>query len=125
MADDLIALARRGIAAFNAHDVEGVEALTSDDVRIIPMRAALEDVSYAGPTAVREFFTELAEEWSSLEMDLDEYTQDGDRVTARGVLRATARASGVVVEMRVISSMRVRDGLVTEIKTVPEEPVGA
>lgn len=121
MADDLIPLAKRGIALFNAHDVEGVEALTSDDVRIIPMRAAVEDVSYEGPTAVREFFTEIAEEWSSLGLDLGEFTQDGDLVTSRGVLSATARASGVEVEMRVISSMRVRDGLITEIRTVPEE----
>ena len=119
--EDWIALAQRGIAAFNAHDVEGVEALTADDVRIIPMRAALEDVTYEGPGAVREFFTELAEEWSELGMDLGEFTQDGDRVIGRGVLRATARASGAVVEMRVISSMTVRDGLITEIRTVPEE----
>ena len=34
------ALAKRGIAAFNAHDVEGVEALALDDLRIVPIRAA-------------------------------------------------------------------------------------
>ncbi len=118
--EDWIPLAKRGIAAFNDQDVEQIEAITSDDLRIVPMRAALEDVSYEGPTAVRDFFRELGEEWSELGMALDEFTQDGDQVTGRGVLSATARASGATVEMRVVSSMRVRDGLITEIRTTPE-----
>ncbi len=39
---------------------------------------------------------------------------------SRGVLRATARASGAQVEMRVERTLTFRDGMVAEIRTVPE-----
>ena len=68
---------------------------------------------------MRRFLADLGQEWSKLEMDLDDYVEDGDRVTANGVLRGVARASGATVEMRVTSDCTFRDGLITEIRTVP------
>jgi hypothetical protein len=46
--------------------------------------------------------------------------EDGDRVVGRGFLRGTARSSAAHVEMRVTSTCVFRDGLVAEVRTLPD-----
>ena len=113
--------AKAGLDAFNRGDLDEIERLSTDDLRIVPMRAALEDIEYSGPRAVRDFWEEIANEWSELEMDMGEFSEEGERVVARGVLRGTARASGAKVEMRVTSTCTFRGELIAEIRTAPQE----
>ena len=87
----------------------------------MPLRAALEDVSYSGPHAIRDFWAETTMEWSARELDLEGFEEEGDRVVSRGFLRATARASGAAVEMRIVATCTFRDGLITEIRVLPEQ----
>jgi ketosteroid isomerase-like protein len=48
----------RGVDAFNRRDVEAFAALGTPDVEVVPMRAAVEAISYRGPEGVAQFFAE-------------------------------------------------------------------
>ena len=111
---------RRAVEAFNSGDPEPLREVCSPRVRIVPLRAALEDTSYEGPTAVDEFWEEAQQAWSEMRLDIDEIESEGDRVLVRGVFRGTARASGAPVEAPATFGFTFRDGLIEEIDTRAE-----
>ncbi|MCA1695963.1 MAG: hypothetical protein LC749_15250 [Actinobacteria bacterium] len=51
MSEENVAAVRKGIEAFNCHDVEAAQALCTEDFELVPMRGALEETSYSGPNA--------------------------------------------------------------------------
>ena len=115
-------LVRRAIEAFNSGDREPLREICSPRVRIVPLRAALEDTTYEGPTAVDQFWEAAHEAWSEMRMEIDEIESEGDRVLARGVFRGTARTSGAPVETPTTFGFTFRDGLIDEIETRAEGP---
>ena len=55
MSQENVELARRMIAWFNARDAEAAQAHSTDDVEIVPLRAAMEGTVYRGPEAFAAF----------------------------------------------------------------------
>jgi len=119
MPGESVELARQLIELFNAGDREGLKRITVDDPEIVPMRAALEGTVYRGRTALDDFWAAIDESWETVEMDIDEITEHGDRVLAVGRLRGRARETGMELESPMGWVAAVRDGKVASIRTYP------
>lgn len=109
----------RGVDAFNRRDVEAFAALGTPDVEVVPMRAAVEAISYRGPEGVAQFFAETDEIWDAISVELSERpTQVDDRtIYASGRLRGRGHDSGIDVDMEVAWVFRFRDGLISSSRT--------
>ena len=110
-------LVRRTFEAFNRGDPGAVQEMSSPSVRIVPLRAALEDTDYIGPNALQDFWADATSAWSEQQIEIEEIESAGNRAVARGMLRLTARGSGAPVETRAIWTFTFRDGLIEEIET--------
>ncbi len=55
MSQENVELTHRMVEWFNASDVDALQAHATDDVEIVPLRAALEDTVYRGPGAAAAF----------------------------------------------------------------------
>ena len=53
MSQENVELAHRIVEWFNARDVDALQAHSTDDLEIVPLRAAIEDTVYRGPGAAR------------------------------------------------------------------------
>jgi ketosteroid isomerase-like protein len=113
-------LVRRAFEAFNRGDLQALRLISSPNVRIVPLRAALEDTAYTGPDAIDDFWADATSAWSDQNVEIEEVESEGDRAVARGVLRSTARGSGAPVETRATWTFTFRDGLIEEIETRAE-----
>ena len=91
-------MARRLIELFNRRDLDGLKRISTADVEIVPLRAALEGTIYRGRDAIDDFSAALDESWESVEMDIDDVTLHGDRALAVGRLRGRARETGMEVD---------------------------
>ena len=110
-------MVRRAIEAFNVGDVEPLREICSEQLRVVPLRAALEDTTYEGPTAIDQFWEATRESWSEMRLEIAQFDTEGDRVLARGVFKGTARTSGAPVQTAATFVFTFRDGLVEEIHT--------
>ena len=91
---------RQAIAAFNDRDAGQFAALCTQDVEIVPMRAAMEDTVYRGRDAVARFFADSDQTWEHLNLEVEMIHELGDTVVLVGPLRARGRTSGAEVEQR-------------------------
>ena len=108
-------LVRRAFDAFNSGDPEALREITSPRLRIVPLRAELEDTAFEGPTAIDDFWAEAKRTWSEMRVDVETIEVTGDRAVARGVFRSTASASGAPVESAATWTVTFADGLIEEI----------
>src|SRR2546428_13112151 len=100
MSEENVDLARRMVEWFNAQDVEAAQAHSTDDVEIVPLRAALEDTTYRGPEAFASFRADNEEAWGELRFDAAALRDAGDRGLWVGHLFARARVTGADVTAR-------------------------
>jgi ketosteroid isomerase-like protein len=100
MSAETLELARRLVEWFNAGDAEALQAHSTDDVEIVPLRAAIEDTVYRGPGAAAAFAADSDESWEELRFDAEALRDSGDRVVAIGRLTARARGTGAEVTTR-------------------------
>ena len=78
---------RRGIDAYNRGDIEAMLELVDRDVTLVPVRALLEGGEYRGHDGVRRYFSDMEEDWSSRQIEIDEI---------RGMFAATGRSGNEV-----------------------------
>lgn len=77
-----------------------------------------------GADGVERLFAEFTETWSTLELtDILHFDSD-DGVAIHMRMRATARATGRLLDTRVGHFMMFRDGLISEINVFYLDPVG-
>jgi ketosteroid isomerase-like protein len=121
---DDVAAVRRAFEFFNVigADLDADNDLDPSDVfvdepEIVPFRAALEDVTYSGPTAVEDFWEASGESWSELHFDAERIQAMGTGVFAAGTLTGTSREGGAPVESKLAFAFWVRDGRVSRLAT--------
>jgi len=117
MSQEDLDLARRMIEWFNAQDTDAAQAHSTDDVEIVPLRAAMEDTIYRGPAAFAAFMADNEEAWEELHFDTEAVRQAGERVVAIGQLSARARVTGADVTARLGMVFEFRGGEVSKIRT--------
>src|SRR5437870_5121628 len=98
MSQENLETVRAFAEAFNAGDVDRMEALFTDTAEIAGLRAALEDTRYVGPDAVRRFWTDAIDVWEELHLDIEQIHSRDDTVIVRAMWHGRGRGSGVHVE---------------------------
>jgi ketosteroid isomerase-like protein len=112
---DLLALAQRGLEAFNTRDVDGLLALAREDVELVPFRAALHGQSYRGESGVRRWLADVAEDWDDWRVVDVQFRRSGDRVLTLGRICARSRATGMQVETPAGFVTEYRDGRIQRL----------
>jgi ketosteroid isomerase-like protein len=117
MPEERVEVARQLIELFNRGDREGLKEIITDDAEIVPLRAALEGTVYRGPNALDDFWAAIDESWETVEMDIDEISEHGDRVLAVGRLRGRARETGMELDSPMAWVATFDEGKVASIRT--------
>ena len=109
-------LLRAGYDAWNQDDCEAWLELLDPDVEI-HTSGAFPDLSpvYRGHMGAVKFWQQLREPWGVFRIEVEGFEEEGDCVAASIKFRATGVDSGVEVELRFGSGIRVRDGIATHI----------
>jgi ketosteroid isomerase-like protein len=84
--------------AFNRRDVDAVIEHFDEDVEAIPLRAAVEDISYRGHSGIRQFLAENAAIWHGFAVRIEEVRQVAESFVALGRMEGEGRVSGVKTE---------------------------
>ena len=117
MSEENVELARRLVEWFNAADVDALQAHSTDDVEIVPLRADIEGTVYRGPGAAAAFAADNDESWDELRFAAEALRDAGDRVVAIGQLSARARGTGAEVAARLAMLFEFRGGRLSKART--------
>ncbi len=82
---------------------------------IVPLRADLEGITFAGPDAPREFVAAARESWESLRFEVREIRRVGSVVFARVHLHARSREAAVEVDQDFGVVASFRDGRISRM----------
>lgn len=108
-----VELVRRGYAAWNRGDVEGVVAILDEDVEVHGHPRLPEPGPFRGRDAVRRWLTGLHGAWDSISIHPLAFAQVGDSVVVLAQITGRGRGSGVAVESGVDAHVwEVADGRV-------------
>jgi ketosteroid isomerase-like protein len=107
-------LYRRGLEAWNERDVERFLETVHPEFVLRSRLTDVEGTAYQGHAGVRQYFTDLAEAFNELRMEIEEIEERGDWVVVTLRLTGTGAASGAGLDVDVISAVRFRDGLVVQ-----------
>ena len=71
MSQENLELAHRLVEWFNAGDAEALQAHSTEDVEIVPLRAAIEDTVYWGRERLAAFAADSDESWEELRFEAE------------------------------------------------------
>ena len=117
MSQENVELARRVVEWFNAGDADALQAHSTADVEIVPLRAEIEDTVYRGSGAAASFMADTDESWEEIRFDAEALRDAGERVVAIGHLSARARGTGAQVGARMAMVWEFRGGQVSRART--------
>jgi ketosteroid isomerase-like protein len=102
--------------AWNHDDCEAWLRLLHPDIEI-HTSGAFPDLSpvYRGHERAKKFWEQMHTPWKDLRIEVEKIEEEGDCVIGAIRFRATGVDSGVEVDMRFASAVRVRDGVATEL----------
>jgi len=98
MSQQNVELVRRFLDAFNARDADTLVRLSAEDCEWRPFRAQLEGIVYRGHEGVRQFLSDMDEDWETFRIDAIEFHDRGERVALIGQVRARGRGSSMEIE---------------------------
>ena len=98
-------------------DAEAAQAHSTDDVEIVPLRAAMEGTVYRGPEAFAAFVVDSEEAWEEIRFDPEALRDGGERVVAIGHLSARARGTGAEVSARVAMLFEFSGGQLSKARS--------
>src|SRR5215207_3409465 len=97
MSQENVALVRRAFEAFNARDVDGLVSMAAEDSEWLPFRAQLEGIVYRGHEGIRQFVSDMDEDWEAFRIDPLEFHDSRERVAVIGRVSALGQ-SGVEID---------------------------
>jgi ketosteroid isomerase-like protein len=109
-------LLRAGYDAWNRGDLDAWLELLDPDI-VIRTSGAFPDLApeYRGLERAKKFWRQMLEPWEDFGIEIEQIEEEGDIVAAGIRFVARGRDSGVDVELRFGSGIRVRDGLAVEL----------
>jgi ketosteroid isomerase-like protein len=109
-------LLRTAYDAWNHDDCDAWLRLLHPDIEI-HTSGAFPDLSpvYRGHARAKKFWQQMHEPWENLRIEVEGLEEVDDCVVGTIRFRATGVDSGVEVDMRFASAVRVRDGVATEL----------
>lgn len=121
MSQEDVETIRKGLEAYNRRDIDAIMEICDPDVEFVPLRAVLEGVSYRGEEGLHRFFADLAEDWSALRIDAQEFRDVGSCVVVLGRFKARGRASGVEVDSPTAWVCRMRAGKLLHVQAYTDQ----
>jgi ketosteroid isomerase-like protein len=112
-----VEIVRRAIEAFNRRDGVAFDALLASDAEIVPVRAAVESVSYQGADAGSQYCAAVDERWENARWEVEDTRDDGNWVLSLGHIRGRGRDSGAAFEARAGWVAHFDEGLITRFQT--------
>jgi ketosteroid isomerase-like protein len=112
-----VEVVRSALEAFNRRDGAAFDALLAIDAEIVPVRAAVERVTYEGTDAGSQYFAAVDERWENLNWEVEDIRGGGDWVLALGHIRGRGRGSGAVIDARGGWVAQLRGGAITRFQT--------
>jgi ketosteroid isomerase-like protein len=112
-----VEIVRRAIEAFNRRDGAAFDALVASDAEIVPVRAAVERVSYHGADAGSQYCAAVDERWENARWEIEDIRDDGNWVLALGHIRGRGRDSGAAFDARAGWVAHLDEGLITRFQT--------
>ena len=116
MSEATVEATRELIDAFNSRNVEALAALFAPEAEIIPIRAAVEDVSYSGPDLATKWIAAIDEAWDHLTAEPGEIRDLGDRVLGIGRVHGRGRASGAEIDVEAVFIARFDGERITHLR---------
>jgi ketosteroid isomerase-like protein len=109
-------LLRAGYDAWNRGDLDAWLELLDPDI-VIRTSGAFPDFApeYRGLERAGKFWRQMLEPWEDFRIEVEQIEEEDDIVAAGIRFVARGRDSGVDVELRFGSGIRVRDGLAVEL----------
>jgi len=98
MSQENVEVVRRFVEAFNARDVDLLVSLSAEDSEWRPFRAQLEGIVYEGHEGVRQFLSDMDEDWETFRIDALEFHDRDECVAVIGRVKARGRGSSVEIE---------------------------
>jgi ketosteroid isomerase-like protein len=109
-------LLRAGYDAWNRADLDAWLELLDPDI-VIRTSGAFPDFApeYRGLGGAKRFWGQMLEPWKEFRIEVEQMEEEGDIAAAGIRFVARGRDSGVDVELRFGSGIRVEDGLAVEL----------
>jgi ketosteroid isomerase-like protein len=117
MSQENVEVVRMFTVAFNAGDIDAVVACCNPNVEFHSTFAAVGGGVYHGHDGIRKWYRDLKEIWGEeLRSDLETLFEVGESMLVFTVLRGRGQQSGVDVELPAAMVVRLRDGLLVNLK---------
>jgi ketosteroid isomerase-like protein len=97
MSQENVEVVRAAYEAFNARDLDALLRLAAEDCEWQPLRAQLEGIVYRGHQGVRQFVSDMDEDWRAYRIDPLEFHDREERVAVVGRVTGLGQ-SGVEVD---------------------------
>ena len=113
MSEENVEAFKRGSAAWNRGDIEGLLEVVDPEIvwrDAINVMFGGEAATHRGHRAVRVLFQDLFESFAEIEADFRDFRDLGERVVALGQIRMRGRESGVETESPFAALTEWRDG---------------
>jgi ketosteroid isomerase-like protein len=98
MSQENVEIVRRAFDAFNARDADELVSLWAEDCEWRPFRAQLEGIVYRGHEGVRQFLSDIDEDWEAFRIDTLEFHERLGRVVVIGRVSARGRGSSLEID---------------------------
>src|SRR5215203_4299987 len=98
MSQENVEVVRAAYGAFNARDVDGLVNLSAEECEWLPLRAQLEGIVYRGHEGIRQFVSDMDEDWEAFRIDPLEFHDSRERVAVIGRVSALGRGSSVEID---------------------------
>ena len=115
MSLESVEVVRRSFEAFNVRDVDELVSLSAEDCEWLPFRAQLEGIVYRGHAGIRQFVSDVDDDWAAFRIDPLEFHDRGERVAVIGQLRAVGHGSGVEIDSNVGFVLELRAGRISRV----------
>ena len=102
-------MAKRGVEALNAGDVDSLLPDVHPDIEFIPMRAPVQG-AYRGHDGLREFVADNAENFEEFRVVVEEVIDRGDQVIVVSDVHIRGKGSGVKVTTPSAALLTYSDG---------------
>jgi len=111
---------RRFLDAFGRRDLVALQSAVTEDFLLIPVREALENITYSGRSGVADWLADIEERWVSVRLQIGEVREPvPDVVLVLGRVVGHQRGAGMF-DVEVAWVARGRDGLIASIESFIE-----
>jgi ketosteroid isomerase-like protein len=109
-----VALVRLLMDAYQRDDLDAQLAVLDQDVELVEWPSGPDPRTYRGHAGVVQAYESWLEAWDSLDYDVKEVVDNGDRVFVAIQMRAKGRGSAIEIDAETFNVFTLRERLITK-----------